>query len=296
MDCKQKFIQTMVKFMSLVCKRVPDDVVNKLEEYREQEDTDLQKVIYDTYFENFKKAMELDRPCCQDTGLLHFYIKVGNKFPYLGDIKEWLNESVEIATKEIPLRPSAVNFFDEINTENGLGERIPWINWDIISNSDELEITTYFAGGGCSLPGKAMVFSPSQGYNAIAEFVYDIVTNLGINACPPVIIGVGLGENIENAAVLSKKAYLRPLGTHNPNPKGKKFEEILLNGVNSLQIGAQGLLGNKYALAVHVESSARHTGTIAAAVNIACYSHRRGIIKFNSNLDYTFDYYKGATL
>ena len=296
MTNRDRFIYTMVSFLGLACKRLPDDVLEKLNECRKTETSELQKVVYNTYFENFRKAIELNRPCCQDTGLLHFYIKAGASFPYLNDIQDWLSESVEIATKEIPLRPSAVNFFDEINTENGLGERIPWINWDIIPNNNKLEITAYFAGGGCSLPGRSKVFSPSQGYEAIAEFVFDVVSNLGINACPPVIVGIGLGENIENAAVLSKKAYLRPLEAHHPNPKGAEFEKILLEGINNIGIGAQGLRGNTYAMSVNVESSARHTGTIAAAVSIACYAHRRGVITFDSTLDYELKYYNGVKL
>ena len=141
-----------------------------------------------------------------------------------------------------------------------------------------------------------IVFKPSDGYAAIVKWVFDAVTDLGLNACPPLVVGVGLGHNVENAAVLSKKAYLRPLGTHHPHPKGAKLEEDLFHALNKVGIGAQGLKGNRVAMAVNVESSAHHTATIAVGVNVSCYTHRRGYITFDQNLDYTLDSYKGVTL
>lgn len=107
---------------------------------------------------------------------------------------------------------------------------------------------------------------------------------------------MGLGHNAENAALLSKKAYLRPLGTSHPHPKGAKLEKDLLEGLDKLGIGAQGLRGNKVAMEVHIESSARHTATIAIGVNVACYAHRRGVIKFHKDLSYEMPTYEGATL
>lgn len=291
-----RFSKIMLSFLALVSRRLPDDVMSRLMEMRLVEDSSLQQEIYDAYFENFRLAENLGRPCCQDTGILHFYIRAGATFPFLGNLQSWLGKCVKEATRSIPLRPNTVDFFIEKNTENGLGERIPWTNWEIVPDWDGVEITVYFAGGGCCLPGQAKVFTPSQGYEAVAELVFDVVLGLGINACPPVIIGVGLGENIENASVLSKKAYLRSLGTHHPHEKGAAFEKLLLDGINGLGIGAQGLRGKAYAMAVHVESSGRHTATIAAAVNLSCYAHRRGMIRFDRSLNYELVHYKGVQL
>ncbi len=296
METKEKFIKTMMSFLKMASTRLPDDVMARLKEMRAAEDSPLQRTIYDAYFDNFERAIELERPCCQDTGLLHFYVRAGARFPHLSSLQEWLTQCVLNSTRDIPLRPSTVNYFEEKNTETGLGERIPWINWDIVPNWDGVEIIAYFAGGGCCLPGQSKVFTPSQGYPVIADLVFDAVMGLGINACPPMIIGVGLGENIENAAVLSKKAYLRPIGTHHKDEKGAELERMLLEGVNSLGIGAQGLKGKAYAMAVHVESSGRHTATLAVAVNLACYAHRRGFIRFDRDLNYTLSNYEGVQL
>lgn len=295
-EAKTRLATVMEQFIGLACKRLPDDVYAALEDCRKAETSDIQKAIYDTYFDNLKKAIELNRPCCQDTGLLHFYIDCGSEFPYLGIVEEALRAATARATFSSPLRQNTVDYFYERNTGNNTGERMPWIHWEIIPGRSDMHICTYFAGGGCCLPGCARVFKPSDGYAAIVKWVFDAVTDLGLNACPPLVVGVGLGHNVENAAVLSKKAYLRPLGTHHPHPKGAKLEQDLFNALNSVGIGAQGLRGNRVAMAVNVESSARHTATIAVGVNVACYAHRRGYITFDSDLNYTLDSYKGVSL
>ena len=286
--------ERMERFIKLAATHLPDDVVSKLRECRESETTEAQKTVYDSYFENLELADKLDRPCCQDTGILHFYITAGASFPYLAIVEEALSEAVQSATQSVPLRPNAVNFFKERNTGDNTAERVPWIHWDIDPNRDDLEIITYFAGGGCCLPGNARVFKPSDGYASIVKAVFDTVTGLGINACPPLIVGVGLGTNMENAAVLSKKAYLRPLGTHHPDPKAAALEDALKEQLNKVGIGAQGLRGNTVAMEVHIESSGRHTADIAVGVNVACYAHRRGVISFDKDMKYRVTDYRDA--
>ncbi|MDR2134743.1 MAG: L(+)-tartrate dehydratase subunit alpha [Treponema sp.] len=292
----ENFTVTMEKFLALACTRLPDDVYAKLKELRESEDSGIQKVLYDAYFENLQQALELGRPCCQDTGLPHFYIKAGASFPWLDMVGPALEEAVRRATGSVPLRQNAVNYFEERNTGDNTGERIPWINWDIVPGGEDLEIITYFAGGGCCLPGRSRAFKPSDGYAAIVQSVFDTVADLGVNACPPLVVGVGLGHNIENAAMLSKKAYLRPLGTCHPHPRGAELERQLAAGLNKLGIGAQGMRGNSVVMGVHIESSARHTATFAVAVNTACYAHRRGLIKFKKDMSWELTGYRGAVL
>lgn len=279
-----------------------DDVIARLEEMRKGEDTPLQKAIYDSYMENLKMAAQLNRPSCQDTGMIQFYIKAGTAFPHLNITEEVLTQAVRRATASVPLRPNAVNFFDEKNTGDNIAERCPWIYWELIPDSTELEITLYLSGAGCSLPGKAKVFKPSDGIEAIIPFVFDAVCGPGINACPPLLVGIGLGHNIENAAVLSKKALLRPFGTEHHNQKGAQLEKRIMAGLNDLGMGAQGLRGNNCVMGVHIESSARHTATIACAVNFSCYMLRRGVISIKScpsdsnDLSFELPGFKGAVL
>jgi L(+)-tartrate dehydratase alpha subunit len=293
---REQFTGLMEKFIRLAAVRLPDDVVSRLRLMGDWEDSPVQKVLYDSYAENLRLAQELGRPCCQDTGLPHFYIKAGTSFPYTDMCADVLTEAVRRATRSVPLRPNAVNYFDEKNTGDNTAERIPWLNWDIVPGSDETEITLYFSGAGCSLPGKARNFKPSDGYEAIIPFVFDVVTGLGINACPPLIVGIGLGHSIDNAALLSKKACLRLLGTSHRRPAGAELENRILEGLNSLGMGAQGLPGKQAAMAVHIETSGRHIATLSCAVTVSCYVHRRGIILIKPDLSWELPVYKGAVL
>ena len=293
---EETFVTLMERFIALAVMRLPDDVLARLREMRLCEDSPLQRALYDCYFDNFAKAQDQGCPCCQDTGLPHFYVKAGTAFPYLDITADVLAEAVRRATVSVPLRPNAVNYFDEANTGDNTAERIPWISWDLVPGSSSLEITLYFSGAGCSLPGRARVFKPSDGYEAIVPFVFDVVSGPGLNACPPLVVGVGLGHSMENAALLSKKACLRLLGTSHLHPQGARLERQILEGLNGLGIGAQGLPGRQVAMAVHIESSGRHTATIGCGVSVSCYAHRRGIISIAEDLSYELPTYQGVSL
>ena len=145
------------------------------------------------------------------------------------------------------------------------------------------------AGGGCSLPGKAMVLMPGEGYEGVTRFVLDVMTSYGLNACPPLLVGVGIATSVETAALLSKKALMRPLGSHNANERAAKMEALLEDGINQIGLGPQGLTGKNSVLGVHIENTARHPSVIGVAVNVGCWSHRRGHIVFDRELNYTIN-------
>jgi len=295
-ELKEKLTNIIEKFIALAAVRLSDDVMARLEEIQRAENHPLQKEIYRSYFENLKMAREQKRPCCQDTGMLQFYLNAGTAFPYLNYIPEVITEAVRRATANVPLRPNAVDFFNEKISDDNIAERSPWINWELIPDSSEIEITVYFSGAGCSLPGQARVFKPSDGIEAVIPFVFDAVINHGINACPPLFVGIGLGHNIENAALLSKKALLRPFGRRHPRLKGAELERRITDGLNGTGMGAQGLRGSHAVMGVNIESSARHTATIACAVNVSCYMMRRGVIRLKNDLSYKLPTYAGETL
>lgn len=295
-EAVQAITDIMAKFTAVIGKRLPDDVIEKLKELRNQEENHLSKVVYDSMFDNLDKSIELDRPACQDTGVINYFIKAGSNFPFLAELKDILVEAVKIATVEAPLRHNAVQIFDEVNTGTNTGERAPFIHWEILDDSDEIEIEVYMAGGGCSLPGRAITLMPSAGYESVVQYVFDTMVDWGINACPPLLVGVGIAGSVENAALLSKKAILRPIGTSHPNPKGAEVEKLLEKGLNKLGLGPQGLSGNTTVMGVHVESGARHPSTISVAINVGCWAHRRGTIRLKSDLSYEIISHKGVTL
>jgi len=293
---KESAVQTMTdvlgKFTAYVGKKLPDDIEAKLAELREKEDSLLSKTIYDTMLENQKLAMELDRPSCQDTGVIQYFVKCGADFPLLGELQEILTNAVLQATHAAPLRHNAVESFDEFNTGKNIGTGVPSIFWEIVPGSDSVEIDVYMAGGGCSLPGRATVLMPSEGYEGAVKFVLDIMTSLGVNACPPVLVGIGFGTSIDVASLLSKKALMRSIGSKNSNERAANLEKLLEDGINKIGLGAQAMTGNSSVMGVHIENTARHPSVIAVAVNLGCWSHRRGHIIFDSNMNYTITSHK----
>ena len=269
----------MASFIGYTAVHLPDDIVSKLDEMRAAETDPAALSIYDMMFENMRLAAELGRPTCQDTGLVQFI----------------LHDAVIKATAETPLRPNAVEPFSEVNTGNNTGPGAPAIFWNIVPDSDSCSIYTYLAGGGCSLPGHAMVLMPGDGYEGIARFVMERITSYGLNACPPLLVGVGVAGSIETAAMHSKHALLRRVGSHNPNEKAAAMEKMLEESINKIGIGPQGLGGNSSVMGVNIEYSVRHTATIGVAVSFGCWTHRRGHITFGSDLSFATDTHSGFT-
>lgn len=282
----QRMREIMAKFIALTGKKLPDDVSAKLQELRDKEDAPLAKTIYDTMFRNQELAAKLDRPSCQDTGVLQFWVKCGTGFPLINELEILLKEAVVQATFDAPLRHNSVETFDEYNTGKNVGKGTPTVWWDMVPNSDQCEIYTYMAGGGCTLPGNAMVLMPGEGYEGVTKFVLDRMTSYGLNACPPLLVGVGVATSVETAALLSKKALMRPVGSHNENERAAKMEKLLEDGINAIGLGPQGMGGKYSVMGVHIENTARHPSAIGVAVNVGCWSHRRGHIIFDKDLNY----------
>jgi L(+)-tartrate dehydratase alpha subunit len=292
----QAVTDVISSFITYIAKVLPDDVTAKLEELRADEANGLPSLIYDTMFKNQELARLLDRPSCQDTGVIQFFASVGTAYPLIDALPDMFINAVLHATKEAPLRHNAVETFDEYNTGNNTGYRVPCVDWEIVPNNDELTLGIYMAGGGCTLPGKAMVLMPGAGYEGVVEFVLDVITSYGLNACPPLLVGVGVATSVETAARLSKKALLRPVGSKNPNERAAMLETELEDGINSIGLGPQGLSGSKSVMGVHIENAARHPSAIGVAVNVGCWSHRRGCIHFRADGTYEIISHKGARL
>ena len=296
-DAKVKLMtDRLAKFIAYTAKKLPDDVIAKLKELQAQETDPMPKVIYETMFRNQELAVQLNRPSCQDTGALRFWVRAGAHFPLLDELADLLREAVVKATQEAPLRHNAVETFDEYNTGKNVGKGVPTIFWDIVPHSDQCEIYTYMSGGGCSLPGHAKVLMPGEGYEGVVRFVMDQMTTYGLNACPPLLVGVGIGTSVETAALNSKKALMRPIGSHNDNANAAKLERLLEDGINNIGLGPQGMGGKHCVLGVHIENTARHPSVIGVAVNVGCWSHRRGHIIFDKDINYTVTTHAGVTL
>jgi L(+)-tartrate dehydratase alpha subunit len=286
----------IARFVDFSGKHLPDDVLVRLRELRAEEDSPMGRRIYDAMFNDLDMASELNRPCCQDTGVIQFFVQAGTAFPYLGELEAILREAVIRATATAPLRPNVVECFDEKNTGNNTGTRIPWVDWELVPGSDSIRLFVYMAGGGCSLPGFARVFMPLEGYEEAVKAVFDQVTSYGINACPPLFIGIGFGPSADAAAKLSKKALLRFIGSRNRNGGAAELEMRLEKGLNAVGIGPGGFSGKHSVMAVHIEQAGRHTATLALGLSTGCWAHRRALIEITGDLRYTLLSHRKASL
>ena len=138
-----KLTEIVANFTAMISTRMPDDVVDKLKQLKDAETSSMGKIIYHTMFDNMQKAIDLNRPACQDTGEIMFFVKVGSRFPLLGELQSILKQAVEEATVKAPLRHNAVEIFDEVNTGKNTGSGVPWVTWDIIPDNDDAEIEVY---------------------------------------------------------------------------------------------------------------------------------------------------------
>ena len=282
----QVITETMAAFIGHSAKNLPDDVLAALRSLRAKEDDPLALEIYDLMFRNLDLARKLDRPICQDTGFLQFWIRCGSGFPFIADLEDALTKAVIEATEKTPLRCNVVETFDEYNTGTNTGTGSPTFWWDIVPGWDGCEIYTYMAGGGSSLPGNAMVLMPGQGYEEVVRFVLDRMTAYGLNACPPLFVGVGIGNSVETAALNAKKALMRPVGSHSENEKAALMEKLLEDGINAIGFGPQGMGGKFSVTGVNVVNTARHPACMGVAVTVGCWCHRRGCITFDRDLNF----------
>jgi fumarate hydratase subunit alpha len=254
-----------------------EDVLKLIKDMMEKEESPAGKAVFEQILENAKVAKEEKLGLCQDTGLAVFFVEIGEdvelkKDDGLGSLQEAITEGTRAGYEEGYLRKSVVE--DPIRRKN-TGDNTPaYIHWELMPG-DKFKITFIAKGGGAENMSAVRMFAPAAGSEGIEDFVVETVDKAGSNPCPPIIVGVGVGGNFEYSALLAKKSLLRrPLGSHNPDPFYEDMERRLLERINNLGIGPQGMGGRITALAVHVESFPCHIASMPAAVNIQCHSHR----------------------
>ena len=266
--------EVAVKLLRLAVVRLPSDVKRALEQAWREEENPVGKAHLKNIVENIRLAEELNRPICQDTGTITFYIKAGADFKGLNRVEPSLRRAVERATYEIPLRPNAVNPFTQENSGNNVGRLLPYVKWKIVSG-EHLEITAFPKGGGSENTCTLAMLPPSAGVEGLKRFVLESVLKAGGMPCPPTIIGVGVGGGADISMNLAKEALLRPLDEPNPDPAIASLEEQLYREVNALGIGPMGLGGKFTTLAVKVNYAHRHPASYPVAVAFQCWAARR---------------------
>ncbi len=283
---KQQWIKTVQDFTAMTGIYLPDDVEAQLRHLAEVETVEHAKTMYSCMIEDLSLAKKLHRPLCQDTGVLQYFVEVGTQFPYLDEIEDVLVQAARKATLETPLRPNVVEPLAEHNTGDNTGYGAPYIEYDLVPGGKDLRLRMYMAGGGCSLPGRSKVLMPLEGVEGVKKFVYQTILDWGVNACPPLCIGIGLGTCAATSAMLSKKALLRPIGTHSKYEKVAKLEDEIRDGLNSMGIAPLGFGGSNTVLSVNIEAAAHHPATLGVGITTGCWATRRGEMIIHEDLSY----------
>ena len=248
-----------------------DDVIEAYKKGFEREESELGKDIFRQLLENAKIAKEESLAICQDTGLAVVFIEIGQDVHVEGgDLNEAINEGVRQGYKDGYLRPSSL---DPLTRKN-FGDNTPAIIHVEIVPGDKLKLAVIPKGFGGENMSRVVLLPPAVGIEGVKKFIIHRVKKSGPNACPPVVVGVGIGGTFEKAAIIAKKSLLRPIGQRHPNPDIAKLEEELLEEINKLGIGPQGLGGTVTAFDVHIETYPTHIGSIPVAVNIQCHCDR----------------------
>jgi len=269
----------IVRMVSATAIYLADDVKEALRKAYEREDSPVAKSVFKSILDNVKVAEEEKRPLCQDTGIVIYYVKVGENFPLLGKLPTILKEATVAATASTPLRPNAVDVITGKNSGDNTGERIPWIEWEIVPESEEAEITVMLKGGGSEGPSLAKTIPPGLGIKGVLKMAVDDIFEVGAKPCPPVIIGVGLGPTGDIAMKLAKKALLRRIGERHPRADVAELEDKLLRAVNALGWGPHGVGGHTTALDAHIEIAHRHPAALAVGVAVSCWASRTSTLR-----------------
>jgi fumarate hydratase subunit alpha len=248
-----------------------EDVLKAFDRGEQMEESAVGKEIFQQLKENARIAREEQVAMCQDTGLAVVFVELGQEAHIVGgDFNQAIHEGVRQGYKDGYLRKSACHCFTRANTKDNTPAII---HLDLVPG-DKLKITVAPKGGGSENMSTVNMMTPSDGIEGIKKRVVEWVKQAGSNPCPPVVVGVGIGGTFEQAALIAKKALLRPLGEKNPDPQVAALEEELLTLVNNLGIGPQGLGGRITALGVHVNMIPCHIASFPLAVNINCHAHR----------------------
>jgi len=248
------------------------DIVKALQKNIETEESETGRAILDELINNAQIAAEKGMPVCQDTGMTVVFVELGQDLHIVGGyLTEAINEGVRRGYKKGYLRKSVVGSpFERVNT----GDNTPAIvHYDIVPG-DKLKIVVAPKGFGSENMSALKMLKPSDGIEGVKKFVVEVVDSAGPNPCPPVIVGVGVGGTMEKAALLAKRALLRPVGENNPDPFIRELEKELFKEINKLGIGPSGLGGRTTALAVNIETWATHIAGLPVAVNISCHATR----------------------
>lgn len=252
---------------------IAPDIRTAVERFYQQEPSPAGRAVLAQLLENYRIASEERVAICQDTGMCVIFLDIGQHVHIVGDdLTDTLNQAVRRAYAEGYLRKSVVRdpLYDRTNTQ----DNTPAIVHTRIVPGENIDILVTPKGFGSENMSRVKMLVPADGESGVIDFVVDTVRNAGPNPCPPVIVGVGIGGTLEQAALLAKRMTARPLDTANPDPRYAALEEKLLARINRLGIGPAGIGGRCTALKVNIATAPTHIAGMPVAVNMCCHAAR----------------------
>jgi fumarate hydratase subunit alpha len=262
----------VVKRLCIEANRIlPEDVQACIRICREKESWHIAQDVLDQIITNFELAASRQIPICQDTGMACVFLEIGDAVSLQGDITAAVDEGVRQGYCDGYLRKSVVA--DPLNRVN-TGDNTPAMLYIEPVKGNTLTVTVAPKGFGSENMSQIKMLSPSDGIEGVIRFVLNVVEAAGPNPCPPIVAGIGLGGTFDKAALLAKKALLRPLGQGHADPYYAALELQLLTKINALGIGPQGFGGVTTALGVAIETMPTHIAGLPCAVNINCHVGR----------------------
>ena len=251
---------------------LPGDVKCAIERCRSCEDGSIAQGVLDNIIENYNIADRENVPICQDTGMACVFLEIGQDVHLVGgDLRQAVDEGVRRGYDKGYLRKSVVK--DPVRRGN-TGDNTPAMLYTEIVPGDKVTITVGPKGFGSENMSAIRMFKPSAGLQGIKDFILEVVETAGPNPCPPIVVGVGIGGTFDKAALLSKKALMRPIDSSHPDPFYADLEREMLEKINRLGIGPQGFGGRTTALGVNIETLPTHIAGMPCAVNISCHVTR----------------------
>ena len=251
---------------------LPEDVRCAIGRSRAAEDGSIAQGVLDKIIENYGIADRDAVPICQDTGVACVFLEIGQDVHFVGgNLREAVDEGVRRGYTNGYLRKSVVRDpLQRVNT----GDNTPAMLYTEIVPGDKVTVTLAPKGFGSENMSVLQMLKPSAGLQGVKDVIIGAVEAAGPNACPPMVIGVGIGGTFDKAALLAKKALMRPLGSHHADPFYAELETEMLEKINSLGIGPQGFGGRTTALGLNIETMATHIAGMPVAVNINCHVTR----------------------
>lgn len=249
-----------------------DDVKEKIASCKACEKSELAKSVFESIEKNIEIAEEGVFPLCQDTGMACIFMEIGQEVHFTGgELYDAINEGVRRGCLNGYLRQTIVE--DPFRRKNTCDSTPADINVDIVPG-DKVKITLAPKGFGSENMSQIKMLPPAAGVAGAEDFIVKVCQDAGGNPCPPIVVGVGIGGNFNKAALMAKKALLRPIGSHNEDPFYSDMEERLLTRINELGIGPQGFGGETTAIGVNIIAAPTHIAGMPVAVNINCHVSR----------------------